>query len=213
MALVPARCTQCGASLQVENDCATATCEYCRTTFKLEDAAICGKKNTKGLEIVDGVLKRYTGSEANVVIPNGVVTIGNNAFYQNKTVVSVEIPNTVKSIGTPSGWLGASPFEGCKNLRKVNIPDNVEFIKKSSFSFTKNLTEVDISFEKLSSFSKEDIERIFVTGSIRKHLIKRLKEESKQHGVCWQCKKPLNLRKSGMCIYCGYKTDISPSIH
>lgn len=37
-------------------------------------------KKSEKFEIVDGVLKQYNGSDKDVVIPNGVTSIGDNVF-------------------------------------------------------------------------------------------------------------------------------------
>ena len=38
MPLVPAKCTQCGASLQVDNSLDAAVCQFCNTPFIVEKA-------------------------------------------------------------------------------------------------------------------------------------------------------------------------------
>lgn len=45
-------------------------------------------------------------------IPDGIVAIGNSAFYDYKTLTSIEIPNTVITIGTFA-------FKNCSKLSKV----------------------------------------------------------------------------------------------
>ena len=51
-----------------------------------------------------------------LVIPNGVTSIGNYAFYNCSSLTSITIPNSVTSIG----W---SAFYGCSGLKKVIVPD------------------------------------------------------------------------------------------
>ncbi len=63
--------------------------------------------------IIDGVLKEYSGSEASVVIPEGVKEIGDGAFEGCTSLASVSIPEGVKEIGD-----GA--FEGCTSLTEIN---------------------------------------------------------------------------------------------
>ena len=46
----------------------------------------------------DILLTKYNGKEANVVIPDGVTTIGAYAFSDCTTVKEVTIPDQVKSI-------------------------------------------------------------------------------------------------------------------
>lgn len=52
----------------------------------------------EGFEIEDGVLKKYTGTDAEVVIPDGVTGIGSYAFYDRNDLISVTIPEGVTSI-------------------------------------------------------------------------------------------------------------------
>ena len=52
----------------------------------------------KDFIIENGVLKKYTGNEENVVIPEGVVSISGHALMLGN-VKSVTIPNSVASIG------------------------------------------------------------------------------------------------------------------
>ena len=49
--------------------------------------------------IENGVLVKYTGTDENVIIPNGVKKIADCAFIYNKTVKTVVIPDGVEVIG------------------------------------------------------------------------------------------------------------------
>ena len=50
-------------------------------------------------EIENGVLKKYTGSGGNVVIPDGVTTIGDYAFWNCSSLASITLPDSVTTIG------------------------------------------------------------------------------------------------------------------
>ena len=50
-------------------------------------------------KIKDGVLVKYSGAGSEVVVPNGVISIGERAFEEIKTITSITIPNGVTSIG------------------------------------------------------------------------------------------------------------------
>lgn len=69
---------------------------------------------TDGLVIEDGVLVEYTGESANVIIPDGVTSIGSNAFSGCTKLKNLTLPSKVKSIGS-------NAFYGCKNLKKITI--------------------------------------------------------------------------------------------
>ena len=70
--------------------------------------------------IEDGVLKKYTGSDTHVVIPDGVKEIGYEAFRYKK-MTGVTIPASVETIGT-------SAFEDCYQLTDITIPGTVKTV-------------------------------------------------------------------------------------
>ena len=76
--------------------------------------------------IINGILIDATTCTGDVVIPDGVKTIGASAFY-NSEITSVTIPDSVTSIGD-------SAFDFCLNLNSVTIPDSVKDIGSGSFS-------------------------------------------------------------------------------
>ena len=69
-------------------------------------------------EIRDNTLIRYYGSDAHVVIPDGITTIGDKAFYNNQHLVSIVIPDSVSRIKSTA-------FAYCTRLTSVTIPDSV----------------------------------------------------------------------------------------
>lgn len=75
--------------------------------------------------IEDGVLKRYSGNNKNVIIPYGVKIIGEDAF-QKSLIESVVIPDTVVSIENDA-------FICCKHLKHIDIPDTVKKIGRHAF--------------------------------------------------------------------------------
>ena len=85
--------------------------------------------------IKDGMLKKYTGNESEIVIPEGVTTIGKNCFSENSMITSVAIPDSVTCIDYYA-------FNNCVGLKTVNIPKSVTNIGNKAFYNCKSLQEV-----------------------------------------------------------------------
>ena len=95
-----------------------------------------------GANIQDGVLLGYYGTGGDIVIPNTVTKIGDEAFKGNKKVTSVTIPGSVVDIGN-------NAFEGCEKLEKVAFtnPDGANnnlLIRLGAFKDCTKLTDVEI---------------------------------------------------------------------
>ena len=102
----------------------------------------------------------YAGSCGRTfIIPDGVRTIGDYAFYGCETLTRVTIPNSVTSIGHhvfgESGLtsvnipnsvidIGHCAFEFCEDLRSVTIPNSVTAIADSMFWCCTSLTRITI---------------------------------------------------------------------
>ena len=80
--------------------------------------------------IVNGVLHDYLGDGGDVVIPNGVTQIAENAFmdYGAASIYSIYIPEGVIKTGDAS-------FLGCDELDKVYIPSTLTDISPLTFSY------------------------------------------------------------------------------
>jgi len=226
MAIVPARCTQCGAGLNVDDNLDAAVCEYCHTPFIIEKAInqyniesaeihadVVQVNLTRDFEIIAGVLKEYRGAATDVIIPEEVVEIAPGAFSGMSGITSVYLPDTVKRIGNretkPNLTNGA--FHGCPNLKRVNIPDTVDFIMHCSFLTGSDDLDVDISIKKLMQLGSQEISFIFYK-PVAKLLNERLrlegqylKDESNAQGICWSCGSPLEPTSSKKCTVCKAK--------
>lgn len=75
--------------------------------------------------IEDGVLKAYNGTATDVVIPDGVIVIGEQAFAASE-ITSVSIPSSVTTIESRA-------FAGCNALYEISIPDSVTSLGESMF--------------------------------------------------------------------------------
>ena len=88
-------------------------------------------------QIENGVLVKYTGNGGDVVVPDGVTSIGNEAFYECSSLTSVTIPDGVMSIEDDA-------FRYCENLTSVTISDSVTSIGDRAFSSCSSLSSVTI---------------------------------------------------------------------
>ena len=112
-------------------------CDNCGEIFVVDSGA-CGDNVTWVLdskgdlvisgtgEIVDAHFEKRSDDIKNVIIEDGVTSIGRNAFSNCEKLVSVTIPDSVTSIGE-------SAFSSCGSLASVTIPDGVVSIGRSAF--------------------------------------------------------------------------------
>ena len=72
------------------------------------------------------------GKCTEVVIPEGVTSIQNDAFSQCNSLTSIYIPNSVTSIGSFA-------FDYCDSFTSIDIPESVTFIGAYTFCGCRNL--------------------------------------------------------------------------
>lgn len=90
-----------------------------------------------GLVMENGVVKDGKNCQGEIVVPEGATEIANQAFYQNKKLTGLYLPDGVKKIGNYT-------VNGCLNLEYIRVPESVEelgedaLVKKieSNFGFT-----------------------------------------------------------------------------
>ena len=84
-----------------------------------------------------------------LVIPEGVTSIADNAFWGCSSLTSITIPESVTEIGT-------NAFSGCSSLTSITIPEGVTSIGEHAFYGCSGLTSVVISENsKLTSIERE----------------------------------------------------------
>jgi len=85
--------------------------------------------------ITDNVVTDHTNCAGAAVVPTGVTSIGEAAFYFNTSLTSVTIPNSVTSIDQ-------SAFHGTSSLASINIPNSVTSIGDYAFEGASKLDTV-----------------------------------------------------------------------
>ena len=96
-----------------------------------------GKLNISGMgEIERSPWADYSSEIKSISINEGVRKTGDNTFANLTNLEEVSLPN--KSLIE----IGKSAFEGCKNLKKIFIPDSVEKIGDYAFNGCKELNDI-----------------------------------------------------------------------
>lgn len=133
--------------------------------YSLNEYNVIYHVNANDFEITDyGTINSYNGTHSSIIIPDEIagvtpIKLGNELFKNNKNILSVQLPDSVKEIGMyafdHSGIqsiigngvtkINGYAFQGAENLYYENLP-NVESIAKQAFSQCINLTQ-RLSFE------------------------------------------------------------------
>ena len=85
----------------------------------------------------NGVLTKYTGSDAVVTVPDGVTAIGKEAFYAKSAITEIHLPTGITSIGD-------SAFQNCTDLTELQLPTGITSIGDSAFRSCTGLTELQL---------------------------------------------------------------------
>jgi len=89
---------------------------------------------------IDKLPKHFFEDNENIrefVIPDGIISIDECAFFRCKNLTSITIPNSVKRIGNRA-------FYYCNGLTSITIPDSVKVIEWSAFEGCRGLTSIVI---------------------------------------------------------------------
>lgn len=91
---------------------------------------------SEGLEINGATLVSCgTCTDGLVIIPEGITTIGEEAFIRNKTAEKIVLPSTVTRIEQKA-------FMYCYKLKSINLPENLTFLGNNAFSGCRKLFEM-----------------------------------------------------------------------
>ena len=101
---------------------------------------------TKDMETL--LLYPQAKSNTNYVIPIGVKTIGQSAFYKCNNLTQVVYPQGIQEIGSNN-------FYGCSNLAEVDFPESLTYIGEDAFSYCTSLKSVVLpkGIESVDGFS------------------------------------------------------------
>lgn len=146
------QCKNCGAVLFQKNG--VFVCPYCKGTYLKEELVpireineVIVSKHIIPNEFVvkGGVLISYNGNKSEIIIPNGIISIGKNAFKNNVIIRKVTFSGTEKSIEDCA-------FEGCFNLLEICNYQNIENFGDRCFMCAglKHI-EIGVAVEKLGA--------------------------------------------------------------
>ena len=167
-------------------------------------------------EIVDRTLKRYRGDDRDVVVPDGVVAIGEKAFFFCTGILSVTLPDTVNEIQSFA-------FEGCLGLREIRLPEGLKTIGHMAFSGCENLWRLwipdqveDLDYEQVFGTSRLPF---LCTISLPRHRgmprascfpCAHVEYRDKEEDAAWQREQEEEAQKlredrrqAGVCEFCG----------
>ena len=183
----------------ITNAQGSATEEYeVKTVVPLEDFTIDGI-NYKALDADEPQVKvRYQMTKANeetiVALPDtveykglayAVKIIGEEAYVNDYTVVSVTTPATIEEIGARAFMfcknitelnlneglkvIGDAAFFGCDGLTTVNIPGSIEYLGYKSFTECANLTDIYYDGTKAQCYELPNIQKVVIAKSVTIH--------------------------------------------
>ena len=105
-----------------------------------------GTEVTLSSVIKDGLVRRgVAGTEENttikkVVVEEGVATLYDRTFRRFYALETVELPNTLTTIGAA----GSGVFQSCTNLKNIVIPESVTVLGKGTFQECASLESINI---------------------------------------------------------------------
>ena len=118
-----------------------------------------------GFVIKEGVLKKYSGKETEIIIPDKVRIIGRDAFSRNDTIIRVILHDSIEGIESDA-------FSYCSHLTEINLPGSIKSIGSGAFSHCKSLKTIHLpngiqSIGANTFYSCESLERINIPSTVK----------------------------------------------
>lgn len=134
---------------------------FCIPSYAFADDGICGDNmqwslNEQGTLTITGTGSMYdyhAGNDStglseppwyeyadkieNIIVSDGVKSLGDNAFFLCKNVKSVILPDSITQ-------LGSGLFANCQSLETISLPDNIETLPASIFVSCTSLKNVKL---------------------------------------------------------------------
>ena len=98
---------------------------------------VSGTGDIKASSGFDYPWNKYAGKIKNLVIEEGITSVGYAAFENCFYAETIKLPESVTSIG-------ASAVQFCEQVREIKLPSNLEYIDMAAFGQCKALESVDI---------------------------------------------------------------------
>ena len=104
-------------------------------------------KFPEGITTIGNEAFSYCSGLESIELPEGIKTIGNNSFSQCSSLRSIKIPKGIETIGEKA-------FYGCRNLQSIELPEGIETIGIRLFFRCGSLQSIELP-EGLKSIGKE----------------------------------------------------------
>jgi hypothetical protein len=139
---IPNTVTAIGANGWIENPFAyidnltSITLEAGNSRYSMSDG---------GKLLIDNINNAVVCALGDEAIPEGITTIGSNAFSNRPELVNYVIPEWVTTLTNPKyPYIGNNTFSQCVNLESIVIPEGITVISNSAFVDCKSLNNAAI---------------------------------------------------------------------
>ena len=126
-----------------------------------------------GKLLIDNSKHAVVCALGNATIPEGITTIGSNAFCNRPELVNYTIPEGVTTLTKTNGSesnIGNNTFSQCANLESIVIPEGIKVISSSAFTECPKLNSATIpsSVEKIefNAFGNTGLTEITIPANV-----------------------------------------------